>query len=112
MSYFITVDIFEDSGCSCHFTLACQCVEEAKARVEVNTFQDIVCNDCVNKVCFARIIAKSLVCIGDETVAFKQCFICTPFIINFVTCNRVCYSVQNVGITLSVNFLLECLDVQ
>ena len=50
----------------------------------------------MNKVCFARIIAEALVCIGDKTVTFKQCFICTPFVIDFVTCNRVCYSVQNI----------------
>ena len=112
MRVLIAVDVSNFLCRARHFAIAGKVVEEHKATIKVNTFEDIVGHERLHERRFVVVGVKLVIAITDESVASQQVFIGFPLVKNIVSLFGRANSVEHIAVTLTVNALLESLDMQ
>ena len=112
MRILISVDIANLLCRPRHLTISAEIIEEHKSAIEVNTFKDKVSNECFHQAELISFLMELIVTVANKLITVQEVLIGLPLIKNVVTLFRTTDSVEHVAITLTMDTLLECLNMQ
>ena len=112
MCILISVDIANLLCRTRHLTISAKIIEEHKSTVEVDTFKDEVSNKRLHQTELIPFLMELIVTVTNKLITVQEMLIGLPLIKNVVTLFRTTDSVEHVAITLTMDTLLECLNMQ
>ena len=100
-------DLLHGTG---HTTITSQVVEEHKPAIEIDSLQDIVCDENSKEIVKALVLEECVVLISDKGVSLQKMLVILPLEQNFISLVWITDCIQHITIALRVDALLECLN--